>query len=371
MRKADDYTLSRQWRSGNASLVVNWALKMISILLLLLHNKAMKKQIKRIIAASCLIYISFSKPVWAIEQKNGCEIKNQAEFLKLNEDINVEYNKNDSKEYISDTKKAFWISGNSKNSKALFLIHGYMGSPREMLYLAEPFIKEGYSIIGFLIPGHGASYFTANNFKQERWIQELKKQLSLLTNCFSEVRAIGFSTGGLLLHHYLTHNQTPESLKSLHLISPYFIQRFGGFFDQFFGFFLEGASVNTVYSLTRFRDFKVMTIDKDFYHQRIPILTGLEIKSLGIKVYNQKPIEKKIQLPVQVFLTEGDWTVDINKSREVIQRDYSNPQIVWYRGSDPHHLMAPAVSAVANDVQNLIYQFSKSKITRVEALEAN
>lgn len=286
--------------------------------------------------------------------------KNRALFLQKNESLYAEYVSLGFTEGVSKEKKGFWLEGNPQVNKALFLAHGFMGSPGEMMYLAQPFINEGWTVVGFLIPGHGASYQVANAYKNSRWIKEIKNQLELVTSCFSEVRAVGFSTGGLLLHHYALFQKIPSSLKSLHLISPYFIQRFGGFFDRLVGYFVNGISVDTAYSISHFRDLKVMTIDRPFYHHNIPIDSGLQVKNLGLSVYETKALPK-IKIPVQLFLTEGDWTVDVEASAKVIKRDYERPTIFFYKGEEPHHLMSPSVSQVALEIQQAIFSNKKSE----------
>jgi esterase/lipase len=282
----------------------------------------------------------------------------RAKFLKIYDDLYLEYKKLDKSQDVIKEKQAIWIEGDPNISKALFLAHGYMGSPSEMLFLAQPFIEKGWSVIGFLIPGHGASSEVANAFTHTRWQAEMSKQLSLVTSTFNEVRAIGFSTGGLLLHDFLINHPTPRSLKSLHLISPYFIQRFPTI-DWPIEKIFNNISLNTAYALTHFPDLKVMTIDRNFYNQSIPITTAREIKKLGLLVFNRKHTGPKIQLPTQLFLSKGDWTVDTEASKKVIGRDIESYELIWFDAHDPHHLMAPSVSLVAQVIQSRIFNFCK------------
>lgn len=288
----------------------------------------------------------------------ACRTNNRKTFMQMNDSLYEEYSNIDAGQKVPLPKKAFWLQGDAKVNKALFLAHGYMGSPGEMKYLAEPFIKEGWTVVGFLIPGHGSTFEVSNKYKYERWVKDINLQLKLMTDCFSEVRAIGFSTGGLLLHHFAMTEKVPPSLKGLHLVSPYFIQRFGGVIDRILGNFVDGISVDTAYFISRFKDLKVMTIDRQYYHQNVPIETAFQVKELGKKVFNLKGA-KKLNLPVQVFLSTGDWTVDIEKSKELLEREYENVSLVWYDGSEPHHLMVPSVSKKAPDLQKLIFELSK------------
>ena len=282
-----------------------------------------------------------------------CQKDNRLQFLNLYQDLYQEYKKIDP-EYKESIKEALWIDGDPKVNKALFIAHGYMGSPREMLFLTEPFVKAGYSVIGFLLPGHGGSFKMANQFHHSRWQQVFKKSIELVTSCFSEVKAIGFSTGGLLIQDYISTQVVSPNLKSIHLVSPFFIQRFGGFLDKILGPLFDGTSVDKAYFLTRFRDLKVMTIDRDYYNQDIPVYAGLQVKALGLLNYDRK-MSTKSKIPVQLFLSEGDWTVDVEATKEVINRSFDNVQLTWYPGSEPHHLMVPSVSSKAQDIQKIIF----------------
>lgn len=300
-----------------------------------------------------LLFTLFVNCVWATD---NCET-NRSQFLTDYENLYNEYKAIDHNFSMDDHKKAFWIKGDKNPEKAIFIAHGYLGTPPEMMYAIEPFKKDGWSIVSFLIPGHGANHVISNSFKNSRWALEMKKQMDLVTNCFKEVRAVGFSTGGLLLHHYLLTNPTPDSLKSMHYISPYFVQRFKSPFESIVSSMLDGADSGRVYFFTRFRDLKVTTIDKENYNQTLPSGTALQIKELGLKVFNEMKAETKLKIPVQLFLSEGDWTVDTDSTKEVMNRDYENVKLIWYPGSEPHHLMCPSVSGVAPDLQKLIYSF--------------
>ena len=282
----------------------------------------------------------------------------QIEFLKRYEDLYLEYKKIDKEQIVIKEKQAIWLTGDPKVSKALFLAHGYMGTPSEMMYMAMPFIKEGWTIIGYLIPGHGANSSIANAFKSPRWQDEIAKQISIATETFAEVRAIGFSTGGLLLHDYLLNHTAPESLKSLHLISPFFVQRVPTI-DWLSELLFNNTSVDFAYGLTRFPDLKVMTIDRLFYNQNIPLSTAREIKRLGLSVYNKNTNGTKINIPTQLFLSKNDWTVDTDASKKVISRDLLSHELIWFNAKDPHHLMSPAVSKVAKDIQTRIFECTK------------
>lgn len=287
----------------------------------------------------------------------------QQSFLDINQNLYDEYEMIERNYEMSELKKAFWIEGREDLSKALFLAHGYMGSPNEMLLLAQPFIEAGWTVIGFLIPGHGSSSTIANQYNQSRWRFELQRQLSLVLETFDDVRAVGFSTGGLLLQDFIRQAPPPPSLSGLHLISPFFLQRIGSFLNIFDGLFekiFDHVTVERALAFTGFPDLLVMTRDLESYNRTIPLGVAHSIKALGKEVFKaQAPVVKR-QIPVQLFLSENDWTVKIEASRFVIYRDTEAHKIelITFAGKEPHHLMAPMVSGVALEIQKKIYSKS-------------
>lgn len=290
----------------------------------------------------------------------SCQAEAKANFLKRNQNLYHEYKRIDPYASMVEHKKAKWIDGKENSSKVFFVAHGYLGTPSEMMYLAKPFQKEGWTVVGFLIPGHGSTVDVGNAFTNERWQEELKAQLDPIVQCFDEVRVAGFSTGGLLLYDYVVHAQSPRSLKSVHLVSPYFMPRLGAWnlIDGIIQFLYDGIDVDLAYKLTHFPDLKVMTVNRNDYNQNIPVGMAREVSDLGKKVYQGNWPSKKVKIPVQLFLSEGDWTVETDATEEIVFASFSDVDFHWLTGTEPHHLMVPKVSRYAKAIQDSIWDFS-------------
>lgn len=301
-----------------------------------------------------ILFYFFNAAFSFASSRKNCESLLQNEFLNFNSHLYDEYASIKVTATVPPEKRAFWIPGRREVSKALFLVHGYMGSPGEMAYLAKPFLKAGWTVVGFLIPGHGSDYEVANNYNMTRATQDLEAQLKSVLDCFDEVSAVGFSTGGFLLHQYLLNNDAPPRFKSVHFISPLFRKRYGSFWDPMITFAYDGISVKSAYAATRFRDLKVMVADPQHYHENVPMRAGLDIVKTALAVSKMRA-PSKIKVPAQLFVTDGDLSVDIHEAQRIIFRDYKNVDLTWYRDSSPHHLMAPAVSPHAEDVRNRIF----------------
>lgn len=298
----------------------------------------------------------------SLQASSSCQVEAKNNFLERNKALYKEYKEIDPESSMLAHKKAKWIDGKENSSKLLFLAHGYLGTPSEMMYLAKPFVKAGWTVVGFLIPGHGSSALVSNAFSNDRWQEELKAQLDPIVKCFEEVRVVGFSTGGLLLYDYAVHVKNAPSLKSVHLVSPYFLPRLGqwNLIDGILELLTDGISADRAYHLTHFPDLKVVTINKDDYNQNIPVGTAREVSALGEEIYYADKPAKKSSIPVQLFLSEGDWTVDTDATQKIIFSSFSQVDFQWAEGSEPHHMMVPEVSTVAKEIQGLIWNFSKS-----------
>ncbi len=290
----------------------------------------------------------------------SCQADAKANFLKRNQNLYLEYKRISPNALMVEHKKAKWIDGKENSSKVIFLAHGYLGTPSEMMYLAKPFQEAGWTVVGFLIPGHGSTVDVGNAFSNERWQEELKAQLDPIIQCFEEVRLVGFSTGGLLLYDYAVHAQSPRSLKSVHLVSPYFMPRLGAWnlIDGIIQVLYDGIDVDLAYKMTHFPDLKVMTVNRNDYNQNIPVGMAREVSDLGRKVYQGTWPSKKVKIPVQLFLSEGDWTVDTNVTKEIVFASFAGIDFHWLSGTEPHHLMVPEVSQYARVIQYFIWNFS-------------
>ncbi len=98
---------------------------------------------------------------------------------------------------LSDTTKPFILRG-LKNAPAVLLIHGYTGSPRNMLWLGQQLNEAGYNVFIPRLPGHGTKKedFLSTNWKS--WLFSVCENYINLCAMHDEVFVGGLSMGGLL-----------------------------------------------------------------------------------------------------------------------------------------------------------------------------
>lgn len=97
---------------------------------------------------------------------------------------------------VIEGAEEFYLPG--KNNKGVLLIHGYTGTPAEMRLLGDYLHKEGYTVLGVRLPGHGTCPEELNETVWQDWYQEAEKGFDRLADSCEEVMAAGLSMGGLL-----------------------------------------------------------------------------------------------------------------------------------------------------------------------------
>ncbi|MEL3912002.1 alpha/beta hydrolase [Treponema pedis] len=98
---------------------------------------------------------------------------------------------------LSDTTKPFLLKG-LKTAPAILLIHGYTGSPREMVWLGRQLNEAGYNVYIPRLPGHGTNKddFLASTWKD--WLRAVCEDYINLCSDYGNVYVGGLSMGGLL-----------------------------------------------------------------------------------------------------------------------------------------------------------------------------
>ena len=95
----------------------------------------------------------------------------------------------------------FYFAG---NHIGCLLIHGLSGSPSEMRYMGERLAKEGCTVSGILLSGHGTTPEIMAKTSWEDWVKDAEAGVRRLRKSCDIVIGIGLSMGGLLVLHLAT-----------------------------------------------------------------------------------------------------------------------------------------------------------------------
>jgi len=99
--------------------------------------------------------------------------------------------------YMNDFVRPFFFDGKKKD-ECILLLHGFTGSPADMLPIASYLNKdgEGYPVCGILLPGHGTKMEDMMHCNWKMWVVYATTQLKKLLELYPKVSIIGFSMGG-------------------------------------------------------------------------------------------------------------------------------------------------------------------------------
>lgn len=87
----------------------------------------------------------------------------------------------------------------------VLLVHGFTGSPREMLPVGEYLSQRGISAVCPLLPGHGTKPADLNSIPWRQWFDTVLDAHDALSRRCSTVFAGGLSMGGVLALHLAAH----------------------------------------------------------------------------------------------------------------------------------------------------------------------
>ena len=78
------------------------------------------------------------------------------------------------------------------------LIHGFTGTPKEMLWLGEHLSKEGFTVLAPRLPGHATKPDDMQHVHWTDWLAAVEDGLNLLKGCTDQQVVMGLSMGAAL-----------------------------------------------------------------------------------------------------------------------------------------------------------------------------
>ncbi|AFG37546.1 alpha/beta hydrolase [Spirochaeta africana] len=84
------------------------------------------------------------------------------------------------------------------NERAVLLIHGFTGTPYDMVYLGTQLNSQGFTVSIPRLPGHGTSFADFRRTGKHFWLRRVVDEYLELERRFEQVYIAGLSMGGLL-----------------------------------------------------------------------------------------------------------------------------------------------------------------------------
>lgn len=84
------------------------------------------------------------------------------------------------------------------NGLGILLIHGLLANPAELKDYGHYLAKQGFTVLGIRLKGHGTSPYALRDVSYEHWFASVQRGFSILRVYCPKLIVIGFSTGGAL-----------------------------------------------------------------------------------------------------------------------------------------------------------------------------
>jgi len=91
------------------------------------------------------------------------------------------------------------------NDIGCLLVHGFTGTPKEMLWMGEYLRDKGYTVLGVRLAGHGTSMADMEKTTWQDWFGSVKEGYERLRAQNKQIFALGLSMGGALVLHLAAH----------------------------------------------------------------------------------------------------------------------------------------------------------------------
>lgn len=265
--------------------------------------------------------------------------------------------------YGSDS---IFLEGSRKDEISI-LVHGFMATPYEMLEVGKKTNSfYGTNVYIPLLKGFGGTADQANRATKEEWAKQLKDIVETLGKCYKKINLSGMSLGGALVTNYVLNDYLPEEdkkdfkVKSVSLFSPYYdVSLYAGkVLMKVVGTVTDKISIATLASVTGSDDLTCVVNNKDFYNTEMPIKTLPQLFALGESL-KKKVSARKSNIPVQVFISEHDETIDTNLATSLPRAHFNKVEVVRYKKDKkiPHQITMPEVNPEFNTVmlRNMLF----------------
>ncbi len=328
-------------------------------------TKSFREQIKSVFFS----LISFSNQNSDTEKALFRKIKWSPNFI-LSYTIAKKFYEEDNKIFEEDFTRSFhpeW-SKNADVGRPFFhhvigsrigivLSHGYLSAPMEIKALADYLYRQGYSVYGIRMKGHGTSPLDLAHSTHEEWYSALNRGIACLRARCEKVFLCGFSAGGCLVLSASAHMQKEiegvisisaplklqnyainlvPTISTLNLV----LKKFGGSGWELFDHHPENPHIN---------------------YQKNP-LAGLQ--QLRLLMEKTEELLPQVTVPTLIIQGSNDTTVNPDSAHIIFQSISSEQKKLIFFNRTRHGILnGPGSEEIFITVNQFIKEITQNKVT--------
>lgn len=227
------------------------------------------------------------------------------------------------------------------DSRGCLLIHGFTGSPSEMLPLGQYLNNLGYTVHGVRLKGHGTTLQDMAHTRWKDWLDSAIQGYKKLEPVCEDIYVVGFSMGGIIaLNLALKHN-----FKAVAVVSaPIFIMNKKAFLVPLVKLFKK-------YEIKKKKTNYEKDIDKymDGY-DRTPLVC---VQSLLQLINLTKKNLKYFNNPIIIVQSKDDITVEYRSAQYIYDNIQSErKKLYWLEEAGHMVVLSKEREEVFNEIQN-------------------
>ena len=236
---------------------------------------------------------------------------------------------------IADADAApFLLHPDRPNGKGVLLIHGLLARPAELRDYGQYLQRQGYTVLGVRLKGHGSSPYALRDQRLEDWFGSVQRGYVILKAYCDHIVVTGFSTGGALALK-LAAEHHPEIIGVVAVAVPiHFIRKSFVLVP-----FLHGTN-KLIEWVSAFEGAKPF-IENEAEHPHInyrntPVKSLYELRRLIINLNDFLP---QITVPALIIQADNDPIVAASSAEELIDKLGSNIKQIKMIHADHHGIL--------------------------------
>ncbi len=225
------------------------------------------------------------------------------------------YDDINSKETATADPSPFFLEPHNPNGIGVLLIHGLLASPAEVKDYGKHLVKQGYTVMGLRLRGHGTSPYALQEQSRQDWYNSVIRGYKILKAHCRQIFVTGFSTGGALALK-LASDQFPEIIGICAVALPI------RFMNPAFPLvpLLHGTN-RLVDMITSFEGVKPF-IENDSEHphvnyRHVPVKSLYELSQL---IDDMEETAGRCKVPVLILQGDHDPVVSFKSAEEIMEK---------------------------------------------------
>jgi carboxylesterase len=242
----------------------------------------------------------------------------------------------------------FLLEPERTNGQGVLLVHGFCATPRELRELGDSLCRQGCTVFGVRLPGHGTSPEDLAERDLEEWLATVERGYQLLHSRQLKVCGVGLSTGALLLLKLALL----RPFSGLVLLSPY-LQ-------------LKHPLAPYAAILKRLIPYQLRDIPIDehaFYYHRRPLHGVAQINRLCHELSDRLA---EIETPALVLASAGDQTIAPGTARRLFEQLASEQKEFFCYGPEVPHVLTTAENPQQQDTFQRSVSFLNKTLTSIK-----